>query len=555
MKSIFSSTRKSEFYIIILSQLAIILYYLPYFILGENSNIQIHDNLDSIVTWIKILLDNNAIFSSPSKVIDQVFNGIPLYDVYATYDIPLIIFQIFDMYYGYVVNKLLVSLIGFWGMFLLLRQHFLPSSYSNTQYITVGVSLIFALLPFWSFSAHVLGLPFVLFAFLNLRKYNKRIYNYIIIILFAFYSSLVLSGIFLLIILFFILVYDIIKYKKMNWAFFGGLVCLASAYIVSHAFIIYGFLFNDVESHRFEFYQESIGFKAAVFDTLKVFLFGQYHAHSLHILYVIPVSFILVIGYKSFNKTVKLIFTFIILTSLFYGFKDFHIIKPILEKITNIIPIQLQRFHFLHPMFWYILLAVTLFWAAKRVKYSKILIYSVLISQLAFVIMHHEIWANRYQPNYKEFYSEETFTKIKNVIDKPVDSYKVISIGIHPAIAQYNGFSTLDGYFTSYPLKYKHEFRKVIENELNRDESLKKYFDNWGSRCYAFSSEIGMDFVKNKKNLIDYLKYDFQQLKAMGGEYVFSATPINESLNTDLKLVERINLTNNYWDIYLYKIQ
>jgi hypothetical protein len=145
--------------------------------------------------------------------------------------------------------------------------------------------------------------------------------------------------------------------------------------------------------------------------------------------------------------------------------------------------------------------------------------------------------------------------KIKDVIDRPIGSYKVISVGLHPAVAQYNGLYTLDGYFANYSLKYKHEFRKVIRNELNRDESLKNYFDNWGSRCYAFSSELGKYFISNKRDSIQDLAYDFKHLKTMGGEYIISVAPINESINTEIELMERINYDASYWDVFLYKIK
>ena len=157
--------------------------------------------------------------------------------------------------------------------------------------------------------------------------------------------------------------------------------------------------------------------------------------------------------------------------------------------------------------------------------------------------------------SFKEFYSEATFMKIKDVIDRPVDSYKVISVGLHPAVAQYNGFNTIDGYFANYPLEYKHEFRKIIENELNKDEALKKYFDNWGSRCYAFSSELGKDFISNKRDSIQDLAYDFKHLKTMGVEYIISVAPINESINNEIGLMKRINSDVSYWDVFLYKIK
>lgn len=554
MKLIFNLMKQPQKRIILLAQFTILLYYLPYFILGENSNILIHDNLDSVITYIKILLNNEAVFSFPSKVINQVLNGVPKHVICVTYDISLIIFKIFGVYFGYVINKLFVSFIGFWGMFLLLRKHFLPILNSNTQYISVGVSLIFSLLPFWSYSASVLGLPFVLFAFLNLRNNNKKFYNYLIILLFAFYSSLIIPGFFFLMILSVIFIFDVIKSRKINIPYFFGLFLLSLSYLLSHFPLIYSFLCYSTETHRFEFYKESIGFKTAILKFKYLFLEGQYHAHSLHKYFVLPVSVVLIVFYKSFNKTVKLIFVFIILTSLYYGFEDHHLLKPLLEKLT-IFPVKLKRFHFLHPMFWFILLAVVLTWAESRIKYSKVYIFSLLTLQLVYGIMHHEIWINRNKPTFKEFYSEATFMKIKDVIDRPVDSYKVISVGLHPAVAQYNGFNTLDGYFANYPLEYKHEFRKIIENELNKDEALKKYFDNWGSRCYAFSSELGKDFISNKRDSIQDLAYDFKHLKTMGGEYIISVAPINESINTEIELMERINSDASYWNIFLYKIK
>lgn len=555
MKLIFNLRKQPQKSIILLAQLTIVLYYLPYFVLGENSNILIHDNLDSNVTFIKILLDNNAGFSFPSKVINQVFDGVPRYTIYPLYQIPLVIFKIFGVYFGYVINKLFISFIGFWGMFLLLRKHFLPYSNLNTQYISVGVSLIFSLLPFWSYSATVLGLPFVLFTFLNLRNNNKRFYNYLVILLFAFYSSLVSSGIFFLVIMTVIFVFDVIKSRIINMPFFFGLVLLSFSYILSHFPLVYGFLYNSTETHRFEFYKESIGFKTAILKSKFLFLEGQYHAHSLHKYFALPVSLILVVFYKSFNKPIKLIFVFIILTSLFYGFEEQHLIKPILDELAKVFPLQLQRFHFLHPMFWFILLAVVLNWAESRIKYSKVYIFSLLTLQLVYEVKYHEIWINRNKPTFKEFYTEASFMNIKDVIDRPVDSYKVISVGLHPAVAQYNGFNTLDGYFSNYPLEYKHEFRRIIENELNKDEALKKYFDNWGSRCYAFSSELGRDFISNKRDSIQDLAYDFKYLKNMGGEYIISVAPINESINTEIELMEKINSDASYWDVFLYKIK
>ena len=74
-------------------------------------------------------------------------------------------------------------------------------------------------------------------------------------------------------------------------------------------------------------------------------------------------------------------------------------------------------------------------------------------------------------------------------------------------------FYTLDGYFANYPLYYKHKFYNVIENELERDPYFKSYFLDWGSKCYAFSTEIGIEFDKKigKIQLLDLTMNIFNQ--------------------------------------------
>ena len=102
------------------------------------------------------------------------------------------------------------------------------------------------------------------------------------------------------------------------------------------------------------------------------------------------------------------------------------------------------------------------------------------------------------------------------------------SIGLHPAIAQYNGFYTLDTYNNFYPLSYKHQFRKIIADELDKNPTLKKYFDEWGGRCYLFVAELGKkyDFKKDSKVKIHHLQLNTKVFKDIGGKYIFSAVPI-----------------------------
>jgi hypothetical protein len=161
------------------------------------------------------------------------------------------------------------------------------------------------------------------------------------------------------------------------------------------------------------------------------------------------------------------------------------------------------------------------------------------------------------RPTVKQFYATTQFNEIANYIGKPKSSYRVASIGIHPAIAQYNGFYTLDTYNNFYPLSYKHEFRKIIAKELEKSPELKSYFDQWGGRCYLFIAQLGKhyEFKKNSKVRIKELKLNTRVFKSMGGQYILSAVPILNAAENKLVFKKAFNQKDSAWKIYLYEVQ
>ncbi|MBQ0735320.1 DUF6044 family protein [Aquimarina celericrescens] len=551
LKSIFGKPK----WITGLSLVIILLYFLPFLYQGKDSHILVHDNLDSNVTWVKTLLNSGEFFSSPDTKIQNVFNGIPRSSLYGTYDISLIWFKLFGMYYGYIFNKLLMSVIAFFGMCFLLRKIIEPEK--DIEFISISVALLFALLPFWSFTMSVCGLPIVLYAFLNIRDGEKHYKNWLIIGIFAFYSSLFLSGVFFILILLCLLVYDIYRNKKINKPFVLAIGTLGILYLISHFQIFYSFLFNsDYTSHRVEMVVRELTFDESYKRAFSMFTKGQYHAHSLHnyILYPVILVGILQFFFKKRSMKYLLILIFILLTSLLYGFLNWKSMASFFTKLMSIIPIQLNRFHFLHPLFWYLLLGLALTFVARQFKFGKLIVVPILIFQLYFVLKHHEFITQKNGPAYNKFYSEELFEEAKKFIGKPQKSYRVISLGLHPSIALYNGFYTLDGYFPDYPLEHKHNFRKVIAKELDKNKKLQKYYDNWGSRCYAFSSQLARKYWDTKPRKVKKLEFDFKALKALGGEYIFSSAEIDTKNTKGIKLLKVFEHPNSQWKIHLYQI-
>lgn len=155
---------------------------------------------------------------------------------------------------------------------------------------------------------------------------------------------------------------------------------------------------------------------------------------------------------------------------------------------------------------------------------------------------------------FNEFYATNVFKKIKEQtsIDK---NNRVASIGLHPSIAAYNGLYTIDGYSSNYELAYKHKFRKLIIEELNKNPSNKEYFDNWGSRCYVFDDELGRNFdvLKTSNNIPKVISLDLnmEQAKSMNLKYIISTVPIKE--NDDYLLIH--TLEDKLRNYFIYGIK
>ena len=97
---------------------------------------------------------------------------------------------------------------------------------------------------------------------------------------------------------------------------------------------------------------------------------------------------------------------------------------------------------------------------------------------------------DRENTSYKNFYCETLFNDVTTFINEDKNSFRTINVGFPPAVTQYNGFYTLDGYHNYYPLSYKKEFLKIIKKEIEKDKGLFTYFQTRGNTCFLLSSEL-----------------------------------------------------------------
>lgn len=166
---------------------------------------------------------------------------------------------------------------------------------------------------------------------------------------------------------------------------------------------------------------------------------------------------------------------------------------------------------------------------------------------------------NYYALDWKSFFAEDIFSQIDDAIGKPKESYRVVSIGIYPAAASYNGFYCLDGYSNNYPLSYKHTFRQIIEGELEKSDYVRALFDNWGNRCYITTAEQADYYTFEKKwNSVIYdLDLNADVLRELNCQYVFSAAYLMNAEENGLSLLQEtpFETEGSWYHIYVYEVE
>lgn len=293
------------------------------------------------------------------------------------------------------------------------------------------------------------------------------------------------------------------------------------------------------------------------------FLYGHTHDEAHQTYVIIPVILIaLLVGiFKSKTRPRLLMTLFMtnLVLSFWYAFWYWEGWRVLKDNFMIANTFNFARIHFLDPVIWYVCFALALVILWKYVKVGRVLVMVLVCVQCIYLFFLME--ESKYQaigtPAFAEFYSENLFEEIEDYINKDQSDYRVVSIGIHPTIAQYNGFYTLDTYNNSYPLHYKKAFRKVIEGELRKSPALASYFDTWGGRLYMYVADHGKDymFTKDRDEPVETLDIDTNALKDLGGDYILSAVPINNYQELELAYEETFENNQSPWRIRLYSVK
>lgn len=545
----------------ILTGFILILFFcLPYVILGPSAYITIHDFLDLTVAHLHNIT-NNKMFFSMDGTLPLMENVDRMSIAFSTpFELKSIIFYLLPTYWAIILNMFLVKLFAFVGMIHLLNMYVTP----NFRLLNFSISTLFCLIPFYvDYGISSAGIPLITYALMNLYYDKKVVCSYVLVALYAFYSSFALSGFFVCFLLFSLIVVLWYKNKRIDYCLLFALIILSVFYVAANWNLLYGYLMpSELVSHRQEWI-DNICLVDVCRTILGILAISQYHSGTF-IAWPIVIGFVIIylLYYNKYNELtlyLKCLVGLIMLIAL--------------GAFTKLLPskffasFQFDRFYFLYPAMCFILLAkmsVVLFEEKKKWILFTILFCSVGCvgaNNIELVYKWFDIiHVKRLQPSYNQFYDEKLFDAICGDLGVKKDySTKVVSVGMFPSVSEYNGFWCLDGYLNSYSLDYKHKFRKVIAKEINKDSMLKSYFDDWGSRCYVFSAELynyGNQYFCSKEDdfYVNHLDINTKVLKDLGCQYIFSAVDIINYQELGLVYVDAYTTSNSYWNIRVYKL-
>lgn len=476
---------------LLLAVAAFLIFYLPFLFGPSHTYIRIHDNLDGEAVYNTV---TGIFFFHPAEAKHLLLGGnLPIYLV-PRLDWPISLLHLIpDRFLAYTLNDLIVRIVAFFGMFCLSRR------VGIEQFAALLASLLFAFsITLTAFGLSVAAIPAVVYLVQEASERNLRLGHYILLFLLGWNSSLVLSGVFLLVALPFL---RRMFFGKADHNWLPAYSCYALGLALGAGGLLYA-LFAGPRLHRDAWILSGYDTLASV----RKFFWNQfspgfwdfYHVSTpLVVLYLSVVIAALITRSKKVWSTVAAI----LLVNLIYAVVQFDPVAQLRTRIGGLIKtFQFDRFYFLASFL--IIIGWVLAMSAAGVRLRRVLITAIVVQLLAtFALTPHlrtpmaHLLGKGNIPSFSEHAKADDYRLIRNVIGEA----PTISVGLDPMAALTNNVSVVDGEYNVYPLSYKARFREIIARQLEsgqpysdnwgsglRIANPQSYFDNWGSRLYTF---------------------------------------------------------------------
>ena len=429
-----------------------------------------------------------------------------------------------------------------------------------------------------------------------------------LIFLYPFISYFSYLGFFILGYLFVAIIWLWIKDRKLSWSLVFALILLGIGNVVFEYRLFSMMLFSDTQTIRETMVQTYLPFNEIFGESVDVFINGMMHVDDLHKFFVMPVCllYLLVLNVRYivkrdirgiFTDYYNLCFLILVFNCLVYGLYYSSIVEHVIETlIPPLTGFQYNRTIFFNPFLWCAMLFILVYrlyllgkeiisdhekrhGARSAASYGvlgrafvigsyvliMVAVIIVLVSPTKYNDLYHtakltareKVFGHENDAlNYEDFYSTDLFNEIKTDLGYEKGQY-CVAYGMHPAILEYNGIYTLDGYLGFYPQSYKEAFREVIAPALERVEPSRIYFDEWGARCYLYSG-TDLSIVMATKSMTGVTDNDIyinaEALKNLGCKYIFSRIDISNAEDAGITLINTYQNATSPYTIYVYSL-
>ncbi len=571
----------------------------PYILFGTEAPLLIHDHLDAVPAWARVMAAEDKILAQGSEVVESILGGVERRFFLAPTKLYLWFFAALPPFWAIVAAEALTRAVGFCGVFLLLREIAGPRSRADsTSFILTSAGAAwFALLPFSpAGGGAVSAVPLIFWAALRVRRYSltgiAKVWIILAVLLYVSYASFVGSGFFALCLLSGVIVLDLIRrqwMKALRLTLFNAVVTVM--FLAQNLFMLRN-IASSKPTSRDEFEFPTIAPEDFWYTVYKNFTQGQYHADpdlaEPLLSLIVSACVISVVSFafaRPFLKTIRpqvlilwATLVTLLLTALAYGAFKLSAVQGMIESL-GIPAINFGRFHYMQPALWAIAFGCALIILVETLracgavagprrglraltKAGSVLVALLVLAQIyhTFDRLHaYQAPSSKRHASFATFYDPVLFQQIASDLEGSAVMPRLGVIGLHPAIPQMNDLATVGGYLAIYPLSTKHAFRRIIAAELEKSPRLTHYFDKWGSRAYLFSVDLDgcrlVCWAGTAPDSID-IALDMEAFKTFGGTHLLSASQIANAgaLNLDyIRPYVSSQTETKHWSLHLYR--
>ena len=568
-----------------LVELLIFVQCVVFLIYRDNSYIAVHDNLDLFVAHLRVMKLNDAFFAHGTEL--PIVGGLDR-DVFGSeFSLYNIMYYLFPGIAAYFIGYALKVLTGLMSFTLLIKDIY-KEDYRRYKPLAWVIGTAFGMIPvFPAYGIAFTSVPLLIFIlrkiyFANDLKAGIRwyvaLFAYPVLSYFSYHGFFILGYMTIAVVVLWV------KDKRFPGRIFAGLIILSLGYMTFEYRLFGAMLFSDTETIRNSMVISSLSLKEVFKLAGEGFLNSQFHCQDSHMYVVLPISLIAIIfinirycikrEFKHIlTDPVNLVFLWIVGNALIYGFYNYEPLRSLVETLVpKLKGFQFDRTLFFNPFLWYALL----FLICKRMYDTNLRSWVTIagiasVFALLIVMFEPQVYNDFYYTcynqayriikhkdtstvNYREFYSENLFKQIRADID--YDGEWSVAYGMHPAILEYNGISTLDGYIGMDTEEYKGKWRAVIAPALNRSPEFKTYFDEWGPRAYVFSGSGENTYapLRTLKLNDNNLYISIPALKALDCRYIFSRVEVANADELGITLKGVYEDSDSPYVIYLYEL-